>query len=176
MSRSGVYRSASVVLPSSPEGVVDVQYVAGFVQPFSVHVWVVTATDAEMDATIDGTVAQSQRRSIASTRDVGLRAPMSRLRRVAQNLVAGGRRKTARRSARSRRRRTHNVRAVIRADADARAPPRGPKLRARESHCRAGGWGRVLEGRILRCERAVVRRSAPSPSLSSSEPTWPLAN
>ena len=75
----------AIVRALAPEGVVDVQYVVGFVHPFSVHVWLVTATDAERDAlgssspglptvtsailasgfpaehaTIDGTVAQSQ--------------------------------------------------------------------------------------------------------------------
>ncbi len=65
--------------------VIDVHYVVGFVHPFSVYAWLVTATDAERDAlgssnpgleevtsailasgfpvehaTIDGTVAQSQ--------------------------------------------------------------------------------------------------------------------
>ncbi len=66
-------------------GVVDAQYVVGFVHPFSVHVWLVTTTDAERDqlpgenpfveevrsaisesgfpdddASVEGTVAQSQ--------------------------------------------------------------------------------------------------------------------
>jgi hypothetical protein len=75
----------AIVRTLAPKGVVDVQYVVGFVHPFSVHVWLVTATDAERDAlgsrnpslaevtsailasgfpaehaTIDGTVAQSQ--------------------------------------------------------------------------------------------------------------------
>ena len=75
----------AIVRALAPKGVVDVQYVVGFVHPFSVHVWLVTATDAERDAlgssdpsldevtsavlasgfpaehaTIDGTVAQSQ--------------------------------------------------------------------------------------------------------------------
>jgi hypothetical protein len=67
------------------EGVIGAQYVVGFVHPFAVHVWLVTATDAERDAlgssnpffaeitsallasgfpvehaAIEGTVAQSQ--------------------------------------------------------------------------------------------------------------------
>jgi hypothetical protein len=75
----------AIVRALAPNGVVDVQYVVGFVHPFSIHVWLVTATDAERDAlgsrnpglpdvksailasglpaehaTIDGTVAQSQ--------------------------------------------------------------------------------------------------------------------
>ncbi len=75
----------AIVAELSPHGVVGVQYVVGFVHPFSVHVWLVTATDADRDAlgssnpflaevtaailsgdfpcehgTIDGTVAQSQ--------------------------------------------------------------------------------------------------------------------
>jgi hypothetical protein len=66
-------------------GVIGADYVVGFVHPFRVHVWLVTATDAERDAlhksnpflpevisvilsgdfpaehaTIEGTVAQSQ--------------------------------------------------------------------------------------------------------------------
>lgn len=66
-------------------GVIDAQYVVGFVHPFSVHVWLVTRTDTERDslprtnpfvgevraairesnfpdehASLDGTVAQSQ--------------------------------------------------------------------------------------------------------------------
>ena len=75
----------AIVRGLASEGVVGAEYVVGFVHPFSVHVWLVTATDVERDAlasvdpclpevtsailssgfpvehaTIDGTVAQSQ--------------------------------------------------------------------------------------------------------------------
>ena len=75
----------AIVRGLASEGVVGAKYVVGFVHPFSVHVWLVTATDVERDAlasvdpclpevtsailssgfpvehaTIDGTVAQSQ--------------------------------------------------------------------------------------------------------------------
>jgi len=74
-----------IVRTLTSEGVIGAEYVVGFVHPFSVHVWLVTATDAEKEALgsddpylsevtstvlasgfpaehamIDGTVAQSQ--------------------------------------------------------------------------------------------------------------------
>lgn len=40
----------SIVQVLTPYGVVGCEYVVGFVHPFGVHVWLVTATDAERDA------------------------------------------------------------------------------------------------------------------------------